>query len=129
MALNFMTKPNKLSQILETGILIGDGAMGTMLYGQGVFLNACFEELNLTNPALIKRVHDGYVSAGVDFIETNTFGGNEFKLGKFGLADKLEQINAEGVSIARRSASSHGTGFLWQAQWGLWVLRLSPSGS
>lgn len=104
-----MTKPNKLSQVLATGILIGDGAMGTMLYGQGVFLNACFEELNLTNQALIRRVHDAYVSAGVDFIESNTFGGNEFKLGKFGLADKLEQINAEGVSIARRSASSrHG---------------------
>jgi methionine synthase I (cobalamin-dependent)/5,10-methylenetetrahydrofolate reductase len=101
-----MAKANKLAQILSEGILIGDGAMGTMLYGYGVFLNACFEELNLTNPPLIKRVHDSYVNVGVDFIETNTFGANEFKLGKFGLADKVEQINAEGVSIARRSASA-----------------------
>jgi methionine synthase I (cobalamin-dependent)/5,10-methylenetetrahydrofolate reductase len=101
-----MEKINKLAQILESGILIGDGAMGTILYSHGVFLNACFEELNLNNQALIKRVHDSYVAAGVDFIETNTFGGNEFKLGKFGLADKVEQINAEGVSVARRSAAA-----------------------
>jgi methionine synthase I (cobalamin-dependent)/5,10-methylenetetrahydrofolate reductase len=104
-----MAKTNRLARILEEEILIGDGAMGTMLYGYGVFLNACFEELNLTNPSLIKRVHDDYVNAGADFIETNTFGANEFKLGKFGLADKLDQINAEAVSIAKSSASArHG---------------------
>jgi methionine synthase I (cobalamin-dependent)/5,10-methylenetetrahydrofolate reductase len=101
-----MTKTNRLAQILEEQLLIGDGAMGTMLYSYGIFLNACFDELNLTNPALIRRVHEGYINVGVDFIETNTFGANEFKLGKFGLADKVERINAEAVSIARSSASA-----------------------
>jgi methionine synthase / methylenetetrahydrofolate reductase(NADPH) len=101
-----MVKADELSQLLSNQILIADGAMGTMLYGHGVFLNACFDELNLTNPALIKKIHDSYVNVGVDFIETNTFGANEFKLGRFGLADKLEQINTAAVTIAKSSISA-----------------------
>lgn len=93
-------------KLLTDRVVIGDGAMGTMLYGCGVFLNACFDELNLTNPALIKKIHDGYVNVGVDVIETNTFGANEFKLGRFGLADRLEQINEAAVAIAKSSASA-----------------------
>ncbi|MDD5011178.1 MAG: bifunctional homocysteine S-methyltransferase/methylenetetrahydrofolate reductase [Phycisphaerae bacterium] len=96
---------NKLTELLNRQIVFGDGAMGTMLYAEGVFINTCFEELNLSRPQLVAQVHDGYISAGSDFIETNTFGANEFKLAKFGLADKTEQINAAAVKIAKQSAA------------------------
>ena len=81
-----------------------DGAMGTMLYAKGVFINKSFDALNLAQPDLVAEVHDEYVRAGADIIETNTFGANRIKLGSFGLADKLHEINAEGARIARRAA-------------------------
>lgn len=81
--------------------LIGDGAMGTMLYQQGVFVNRCFDELNLTDAALVEKVHAGYVGAGADFIETNTFGANEVKLAQYGLAAEVTRINRAGVDVAR----------------------------
>ncbi len=81
-----------------------DGAMGTMLYAKGVFINKSFDALNLTQPALVTQVHEEYVRAGADIVETNTFGANRIKLGSFGLADKLHDINAEGARIARRAA-------------------------
>jgi methionine synthase I (cobalamin-dependent)/5,10-methylenetetrahydrofolate reductase len=92
-------------QLLASRVVVGDGAMGTMLYQSGAFLNACFDELSLSNPALVKRIHKGYVDAGADFIETNTFGANEFKLARFGLADQVEKINSTAVTLARESAS------------------------
>lgn len=98
-----MTKQN-LKNRLEKGILIGDGAMGTMLYQYGVFLNACFDELNLTRPGLVRRIHTEYVQAGCDFIETNTFGANAFKLGQFGLVDKVGAINRAAVALAKEVA-------------------------
>ena len=82
-----MKTQNKLKKMLSKQVVLGDGAMGTMLYESGIFLNTCFDELNLVNGELVKKIHDRYIQAGVDFIETNTFGANEFKLGKFGLAD------------------------------------------
>ncbi len=96
---------NKLAELLSRQIVFGDGAMGTMLYAKGVFINTCFEELNLSRPQLVAEIHDLYISAGSDFIETNTFGANEFKLAKFGLADKTAQINAAAVKIAKQSAA------------------------
>ncbi len=78
--------------------------MGTMLYAKGVFINKSFDALNLTQPALVTQVHEEYVRAGADIVETNTFGANRIKLGSFGLADKLHDINAEGARIARRAA-------------------------
>jgi methionine synthase / methylenetetrahydrofolate reductase(NADPH) len=99
-----MTENKNLIRLLAKGIVIGDGAMGTMLYSKGVFVNTCFDELNLTNPNLVKEIHQQYVHSGADFIETNTFGANEFKLARFGLADKVEQINAVAVKIAKESA-------------------------
>ena len=93
-----------LTDRLQRGILIGDGAMGTMLYQHRVFLNTCFDELNLTQPDLISKIHVAYIDAGCDFIETNTFGANAFKLAKFGLADKIEAINEAAVTLARDAA-------------------------
>lgn len=80
--------------------LIFDGAMGTVIYEKGVFINACYDELNLTNPNLIKSIHQEYVDAGCDVILTNTFGANRFKLEKFGLADKIYDINYQGAKLA-----------------------------
>jgi len=78
--------------------------MGTMLYQHGVFVNRCFDELNLTNAGLVEQVHAGYVEAGVDFIETNTFGANEVKLARYGLANEVERINRAGVDVAKAAA-------------------------
>ena len=85
-------------------MLVCDGAMGTMLYAKGIFLNRSFDELNLTQPDLVREVHQAYVRAGADVIETNTFGANRIKLGAFGLADQVHAINLQGAKIARHAA-------------------------
>ena len=97
-----MLKP--FIQALDDRVLVCDGAMGTMLYAKGVFINKSFDALNITQPDLVASVHNEYVRAGADIIETNTFGANRIKLGSFGLADKLHAINVEGVNLARRAA-------------------------
>lgn len=84
--------------------------MGTMLYAKGIFLNKCFDELNLTQPGLVLDVHQSYARAGADVLETNTFGANRFKLSTFGLADQLREINIEGARIARRAARTGRAG-------------------
>jgi len=89
---------------LRERVLICDGAMGTVLYGRGVFLNRCFDELNLTQPGLVSEVHQEYVRAGADIIETNTFGANRVKLGIFGLSADVRAINVAGATLARRAA-------------------------
>ena len=81
--------------------------MGTVLYAKGIFLNRCFDELNLARPDLIADVHREYVRAGADVLETNTFGANRFKLANFGLADQVTAINVAGATIARRVARDH----------------------
>ncbi len=91
-------------QAIDERVLVCDGAMGTMLYGKGVFINRCFDALNLTQPDLVAEVHQEYVRAGAEVIETNTFGANRMKLRGFGLADKLHAINVQGARIARHSA-------------------------
>ncbi|MEN6384664.1 MAG: bifunctional homocysteine S-methyltransferase/methylenetetrahydrofolate reductase [Phycisphaerales bacterium] len=97
---------NILSELLANHIVFGDGAMGTMLYAKGVYINTCFEELNLTNPKLVGQIHEMYVSAGSNFIETNTYGANELHLARFGLAEKTVQINTTAVKIAKDAAST-----------------------
>lgn len=89
---------------LRERVLIGDGAMGTQLYARGVFLNRAFEDLNLTEPDLVVGVHQAYVRAGAEIVETNTFGANRVKLASFGLADKVTAINVAGARIARHAA-------------------------
>jgi methionine synthase / methylenetetrahydrofolate reductase (NADH) len=92
------------TEAIAERVLVCDGAMGTMLYAKGVFINKSFDALNLTQPELVAQVHEEYVRAGADIIETNTFGANRIKLGSFGLADKLHEINEQGGRIARRAA-------------------------
>jgi homocysteine S-methyltransferase len=92
---------------LDDRVLICDGAMGTLLYAQGVFINRCFDQLNLTDPQRVAAVHEDYVRAGADVIETNTFGANRIKLQAFGLADHISDINRAGAQLARQAAGQH----------------------
>src|SRR5687768_15710328 len=93
-------------EAIDQRVLVCDGAMGTMLYAKGVFINRCFDALNLTDPERVAEVHTEYVRAGADVIETNTFGANRIKLRGFGLADRLADINREGAVLARRARSA-----------------------
>jgi methionine synthase / methylenetetrahydrofolate reductase(NADPH) len=79
--------------------------MGTALYGRGVFLNKCFDELNLTQPELVRSVHEEYLQAGSEIIETNTFGANSFRLQRFGLQDQARAINQAGARLAREAVA------------------------
>ncbi len=85
-------------------VLVCDGAMGTMLYARGVFINRSFDALNLAQPDLVGEVHREYLRAGADVIESNTFGANRVKLAAFGLSDRLHEINVTGAQIARGAA-------------------------
>ena len=95
---------NKYLEYLRRQPLILDGAMGTAIYEKGVFVNACYEELVLTNPALISDIHRTYVEAGAQLILTNTFGANRIKLRGFGLSDRVDAINRAAVRLAREAA-------------------------
>jgi homocysteine S-methyltransferase len=91
--------------VARGGIALFDGAMGTMLYIRGVFINRAFQELNLNRPGLVRDVHAEYLAAGADILETNTYAANRFKLSPRGLADRVEEINVRGVEIAREAAA------------------------
>jgi methionine synthase / methylenetetrahydrofolate reductase(NADPH) len=82
-----------------------DGAMGTMLYARGVFINRCYDELNLSQPEMVREIHAEYLQAGAEVVETNTFGGNRFRLGQHGLQDQVRAINVAGVKLARESVN------------------------
>jgi len=86
------------------GVVVCDGAMGTVLYSRGVFVNRCFDELNLSNPALVGGIHQEYVEAGAEVLETNTFGAHRFKLGPHGFEGQVAKINREGARLAREAA-------------------------
>ncbi|MEO7361143.1 MAG: bifunctional homocysteine S-methyltransferase/methylenetetrahydrofolate reductase [Gemmatimonadaceae bacterium] len=85
-------------------VVIFDGAMGTMLYARGVFINQCYDELALKSPDLVRDVHALYVKAGAEVIETNTFGANRLKLSQYGLESQTEAINQRAAEIAREAA-------------------------
>ncbi|MCL2449884.1 MAG: homocysteine S-methyltransferase family protein, partial [Polyangiaceae bacterium] len=89
---------------LSTQPLVLDGAMGTQLYERGVLYSACFEELNVSRPELVTRVHEDYLRAGAHVIESNTFGANALRLEKYGLSGRVRELNAAGVRLARAAA-------------------------
>jgi homocysteine S-methyltransferase len=92
-------------RLAHEGPVLFDGAMGTMLYSKGVFIQRAFEELNLTQPGLVRDVHEQYVAAGAQVIETNTFAANRFRLSPYGLETKVEELNRRGVELAREAAA------------------------
>src|SRR5437762_2685156 len=99
-----------LRDLLNDGkVHVLDGAMGTMLYAKGFFLNVCYDELNLKQPKLVQEVHEAYVRAGAEILETNTFGANPVKLGSYGLADDTEKINQAAAELARRAAAGRAS--------------------
>jgi methionine synthase / methylenetetrahydrofolate reductase(NADPH) len=85
-------------------VIIFDGAMGTMLYAKGVFINQCYDELNVRSPELVRAVHDAYVRAGAEVIETNSFGANRAKLTQYGLESQVGELNRRAAQIARAAA-------------------------
>ncbi len=111
---------------LRKEVLLADGAMGTYLATKGLSPGACPEALNLTDPDLVKEVHREYIDAGARIIETNTFAANRFKLARFGLEDRVEEINREGARIAREA--SEGRAFVAGSVGNLGVL-IAPYGN
>jgi homocysteine S-methyltransferase len=99
-----MSKNQGIKEKLTQSILLFDGGMGTELYNRGIFINKCFEELNISNPTIVKQIHTDYKKAGADVLETNTFGANRYKLKTYQLFDKIYKINYEGARIAREIA-------------------------
>ncbi len=95
-------------EALAGGPLVVDGAMGSQLFERGVLYNACLEELNLTRPELIRKVHEDYVRAGANVIETNTFGANAMRLEKHGVSSKVALLNEAGVRLAREAVGVKG---------------------
>jgi homocysteine S-methyltransferase len=91
--------------IADGRVHVLDGAMGTLLYGRGVFVNVCYDELSVTRPDLVSTVHQEYVQAGAEILETNTFGANPVKLSSWGLEDRTEELNREAARLARRAAA------------------------
>ncbi len=98
--------PEDFISRLARGPILCDGAMGTLLYAKGIFINRCYDELNLSQPDLIREIHQEYLQAGAEIIETNTFGGNSFRLARHGLADRVRDINLAGARLAREAAKA-----------------------
>ena len=88
---------------LQKRILIGDGAMGTLLYSNGI--DNCYEELNITHPDRIETIHSAYLEAGADILQSNTYGANYYKLKRYGLEEEVSTINRKGIAIARKAAN------------------------
>jgi homocysteine S-methyltransferase len=105
MITSLSTRAQEFRDQLTQRVMVADGAMGTMLYSRGVFINRCFDELNLAQPDLVRQIHREYVKAGAEILETNTFGANRARLAAFGIAEKLSAINQAGVRVAREAAA------------------------
>src|ERR1700735_4742366 len=122
----------RFADIFSDRPVLADGAMGTVLSARGVFINRCFDELNLSDPNLIVAVHEEYLQAGAEILETNTFGANRFRLTRHGLGGKVDEINAAGVRLARQAVErlkERRTGDAWVAgAMGPLGVRLEPLG-
>jgi homocysteine S-methyltransferase len=99
-----ITAPTISNLITDGRVHVMDGAMGTLLYNRGVFVNVCYDELAVTRPELVQALHREYVEAGAEIIETNTFGANPVKLSSYALEDRTEELNREATRVARRAA-------------------------
>jgi len=99
---------NRFRQALASRVLLADGAMGTEIYRRGVFINRCYDELNMSRPDLIRSIHADYAAAGADIITTNTYGAERIRLAQHGLEDSLLEINRSGVRVAREAAGTKG---------------------
>ncbi len=95
----------RLQELFGERTVLFDGAMGSMLYDRGVFINRCYDELNLSQPELVRSIHEEYLQAGAEIIESNTFGANAFRLARFGLQDKVFAINRAGAQLARQAVA------------------------
>jgi homocysteine S-methyltransferase len=100
--------PSEFLARLKDSPVLCDGAMGTLLYAKGIFINRCYDELNISQPDLIRGIHHDYLQAGAEVIETNTFGGNSVRLARHGLADKVREINSAGAKLAKEAAKCFG---------------------
>ncbi|MCU1270338.1 MAG: homocysteine S-methyltransferase [Acidobacteriaceae bacterium] len=98
--------PGNFLARLKVSPVLCDGAMGTLLYSKGIFINRCYDELNVSQPDLIRGIHHEYLQAGAEVIETNTFGGNAIRLERHGLRDKVHDINFHGARLAKEAAKS-----------------------
>jgi methionine synthase / methylenetetrahydrofolate reductase(NADPH) len=96
-----------LTRLKQSPVLC-DGATGTLLYAKGIFINRCYDELNLSQPDLIRDLHREYMQAGAEIIETNTFGANSFRLARHSLENQVREINLAGVRLAKEAAKSFG---------------------
>jgi len=108
--------------------ILSDGATGTLLHDQGISFEKCFDELNLTNPAIVAQIHKAYIDAGSQIILTNTFGANRYKLGRHGLADSIREINSAAVDLARRVVAASFKQVLIAGDIGPLGVRLAPFG-
>ncbi|HLF80133.1 MAG TPA: homocysteine S-methyltransferase family protein, partial [Anaerolineales bacterium] len=88
--------------------ILADGAMGTLLHAHGVSIEACFDELNRTQPELVAGIHSAYLQAGAQVVESNSFGANRFKLAAHGLENRVGEINAAAVTLARQAIRTAG---------------------
>ena len=115
---------------LQRGPILCDGAMGTQIYARGISFEHCYDELNLSQPEAILDIHRGYVEAGAEILETNTFGANRFRLIEHELEHQIAEINHAGVRLARQAASeSRGSAPVYVAgSIGPLGVRLAPLG-
>jgi len=120
---------NKFLELLsKEKPIISDGAMGTVLHQKGIRFDECFDQLNITHPAIVADVHRAYIEAGSNMIQTNTFGANRYKLAQFGLEDKVAEINKAGVELVRRVALASFKDVLIAGDVGPLGVRLAPFG-